>query len=147
MRCRICKQHTPWRRCSFRPVIHYHIKQEGYWNERHSTVYHARDSYTDLDLCIASPFVYFIMRAYFFSQTLLLLESLHDSRPMVGAGSSSVAELFQVFMGTGLWKDAADQQVFRCLFIPTFARCLSSLVESPFLIKGFATSSPCPEEI
>ena len=29
----------------------------------------------------------------------LLLESLHDSRPMLGAGSSSGVELFQVFMG------------------------------------------------
>ena len=33
-------------------------------------------------------------------------------------------------MGTGLWQDGADQQVFHCLFILTFARCLSILVES-----------------
>ena len=52
---------------------------------------------------------------------------------MLGAGSSSMVELFQVFMGTGLWQDGADQQVFHGLFIPTFARCLSFLVESPFL--------------
>ena len=77
----------------------------------------------------------------------LLLESLHDSRPMLGAGSSSGVELFQVFMGTGLWQDGADQQVFHGLFIPTFAHCLSILVESPFLHKGFASSSPCPEAI
>ena len=52
---------------------------------------------------------------------------------MLGAGSSSGVELFQVFMGTGLWQDGADQQVFHGLFIPTFARCLSILVESPFM--------------
>ena len=50
-------------------------------------------------------------------------------------------------MGTRLWQDGADQQVFHGLFIPTFARCLSILVESPFLHKGFASSSPCPEAI
>ena len=44
-------------------------------------------------------------------------------------------------MGTGLWQDGADQQVFHCLFIPTLARCLSILVESPFLHKGFVLSS------
>ena len=60
----------------------------------------------------------------------LLFESLHDSRPMLGAGSSSGVELFQVFMGTRLWQDRADQQVFHDLFIPTFACCLSILVES-----------------
>ena len=65
--------------------------------------------------------------------TLLLLESLHDSRPMLGAGSSAGVEIFQVFIGTRLWQDGADQQVFHCMFIPTFARCLSILVESPFL--------------
>ena len=32
---------------------------------------------------------------------LLLPESLHDSRSMPGAGSSSGVELFQVFMSTG----------------------------------------------
>ena len=37
--------------------------------------------------------------------------------------------------------------VFHGRFIPTFARCLSILVESPFLHMGFASSSPCPEEI
>ena len=63
---------------------------------------------------------------------------------MLGAGSSSGVELFQVFMGTGLWQDGADQQVFHGVFIPTFAHCLSILVESPFLHKGFASSSPCP---
>ena len=47
-------------------------------------------------------------------------------------------------MGTGLWQDGADQQVFHGLFIPIFAHCLSILVESPFLHKGFASSSPCP---
>ena len=78
---------------------------------------------------------------------LLLFESLHDSRPMLGAGSSSGVELFQVFMGTRLWHDGADQQVFHGLFIPTFAHCLSILVESPFLHKGFASSNPCPEAI
>ena len=52
---------------------------------------------------------------------------------MLGAGSSSGVELFQVFMGTRLWQDGADQQVFHGLFIPTFARCLSILVDSPFL--------------
>ena len=31
---------------------------------------------------------------------------------MLGAGSSSGVELFQVFMGTRLWQDGADQQVF-----------------------------------
>ena len=67
---------------------------------------------------------------------LLLFESLQDSRPMLGAGSSSGVELFQVFMGTRLWQDGADQQVFHGLFIRTFARCLSSLVESPFLHLG-----------
>ena len=72
---------------------------------------------------------------------LLLLESLHDSRLMLGAGSSSGVELFQVFMCTRLWQDRVDQQVFHCLFIPTFARCLSILVESQFLHKGFASSS------
>ena len=35
-------------------------------------------------------------------------------------------------MGTGLWQDGADQQVFHCLFIPTFAHSLSILVLSPF---------------
>ena len=83
----------------------------------------------------------------FASRALILLESLHDSRPMLSAGSSSVVELFQVFMGTGLWQDGADQQVCHGLFIPTFARCLSILVESPFLHEGFASSSPCPEAI
>ena len=72
---------------------------------------------------------------------LLLLDSLHDSRPMLGAGSSSGVKLFQVLMGTGLWQDGADQHVFHCLFIPIFARCLSVLVESPFLHQGFASSS------
>ena len=71
----------------------------------------------------------------------LLFESLHDTRPMLGAESSSEVELFQVFMGTRLWQDGADQQVFHGLFIPTFARCLSILVESSFLHKGFASSS------
>ena len=78
---------------------------------------------------------------------LLLFESLHDSRPMLGAGSSSEVELFQVFMGTRLWQDGADQQVFHGLFIPTFTRCLSILVESPFLHKDLASSSPCSEAI
>ena len=78
---------------------------------------------------------------------LLLFELLHDSRPMLGASSSPGVELFQVFMGTRLWQDGADQQVFHGLFIPTFARCLSILVESPFLHKGFESSSPCPEAI
>ena len=55
---------------------------------------------------------------------------------MLCAGSSSGVELFQVFMGTRLWQDGADQQVFHGLFIPTFARCLSILVESPFLHLG-----------
>ena len=77
----------------------------------------------------------------------LPFESLHDFRPMLGAGSSSGVELFQVFMGTRLWQDGADQQVFHGLFIPTFARCLSILVVSPFLHKGFASSSPCSEAI
>ena len=40
-------------------------------------------------------------------------------------------------MGTRLWQDGADQQVFHCLYIPTFARCLSIFVESPFLHKGY----------
>ena len=40
---------------------------------------------------------------------LLLIESLHYSRPMLGAGSSLGVELFQVFMGTALRKDGADQ--------------------------------------
>ena len=73
---------------------------------------------------------------------ILLLESLHYSRPMLGAGSSSGVELFQVFMGTRLWQARADQQVFHCLFIPTFARCLSLtiLVASPFLHTRFASS-------
>ena len=66
---------------------------------------------------------------------------------MLGVGSSSGVELFQVFIGTGLWRDVADQQVFHCLFIPTFARCLSILVQSSFLHKSFASSSPCPEAI
>ena len=61
----------------------------------------------------------------------LLLESLHDSRPMLGAGSSFGVELFQVFMCTGLWQDGTALQVFRCLFIPTFTRCLSILVIFP----------------
>ena len=81
---------------------------------------------------------------------LLLLESLHYSRPRLDAGSSSgiyIYEPFQVFMGTGLWQDGADYHVFHCMFIPTFARCLSILVESPFLHKDFASSSPCPEMI
>ena len=39
---------------------------------------------------------------------LLLLESLHDSRPMLDAGSGLRVELFQVYMGTGLWQDGAD---------------------------------------
>ena len=71
--------------------------------------------------------------------TLLLFESLHDSRPMLGAGSSPGVELLQVFMGKRLWQDGADQQVFHGLFITTFARCLSILIESPFLHKGFAS--------
>ena len=48
-------------------------------------------------------------------------------------------------MGTRLWQYGANQQVFHCLFFPTFARCLSILVESPFLHKGFASSNPRPE--
>ena len=88
-----------------------------------------------------------VKQSYFYVYVLLLFESLHDSRPMLGAGSSSGVELFQVFMGTRLWQDGADQQVFHCLFIPIFARCLSILVESPFLHKGFASFSPCPEAI
>ena len=78
---------------------------------------------------------------------LLLFESPHDSRQMLGTGSSSGVELFQVFVDTGLWQDGADQQVFHYLYIPTFARCLSIFVESPFLRTGFASSSPCPEAI
>ena len=39
---------------------------------------------------------------------ILLLESLHDFRPMLGAGSISGVELFQFFMRTGLWQDGAD---------------------------------------
>ena len=78
---------------------------------------------------------------------LLLLESLNYSCPLLGAGSSSGVELFQVFIRTGLWQDGADQQVFHCLFIPTFTRCLSILVESQFLHKGFASSSHCPGAI
>ena len=45
-------------------------------------------------------------------------------------------------MGTRVWQDGADQQMLHGLFIPTFARCLFILVESPFLHKGFASSSP-----
>ena len=67
-----------------------------------------------------------------------LLESLHYSRPMLGAGSSSGVELFK---GTGLWQ---TNRCFRRLFIPTFARCLSILIESPFVHKGFASCSRCP---
>ena len=53
-------------------------------------------------------------------------------------------ELFQVLMGTGLWQDGADQQLFHCLFIPTFALvCPSSL--NPH--QGFVSSSRCPEAI
>ena len=55
--------------------------------------------------------------------------------------------LFHVFMGTRLWQYGENQQLFHCLFIPTFARCLSILVESPFLHKGFASSNPRPEAI
>ena len=88
-----------------------------------------------------------ILAEVFEAIVLQLFESLHDSRPMLSAGSSSGVELFQVFTGTRLWQDGADKQVFHCLFIHTFARCLSILVESPFLHKGFATSSPCPEAI
>ena len=84
---------------------------------------------------------------HFHMQVRLLLESLYDSRPMLGAGSSSGVDIFQVFMGTGLWQDGADQQMFHRLFIPTFARCLSILVESTFMLKGFASSSPCPKGI
>ena len=43
-------------------------------------------------------------------------------------------------MGTRLWQDGADRQVFHGLFIPTFARCRSIFVESPFLHKGFASA-------
>ena len=39
---------------------------------------------------------------------IVLLESLHDSRPMLGAGSDSGVERFQVFVGTWLWQDGAD---------------------------------------
>ena len=39
-----------------------------------------------------------------YKRRVLLFESLHDSRPMLGAGSSSGVELFQVFMGTRLWQ-------------------------------------------
>ena len=42
---------------------------------------------------------------------VLLFESLHDSRPMLGAGSSSGVELFQVFMGTRLWQDGGRPAV------------------------------------
>ena len=47
--------------------------------------------------------------------------------------------------GTGLWQDAdvADWQVFNSRFIPTFARCLSILVVSPFLHTG-ALHRPVP---
>ena len=75
---------------------------------------------------------------------LLLIESLHDSRPMLGARSSSRVEIFQVFMGTWLWQGEADQQVFHSLFIPTFARCLSIFVKSPFLHLGiYIVQSRC----
>ena len=75
--------------------------------------------------------------------------SQHDSRQMLGAVSIARGggELFQVFMGRRLWQDGADQQVFHVLFIPTFARCLSILAESPFLHTGFASSGPYPEAI
>ena len=46
--------------------------------------------------------------------SILLLESLHDSRPMLGAGSSSRVELFQVFMSAGLWQDGAA--IRHCLY-------------------------------
>ena len=39
---------------------------------------------------------------------LCILESLHDSYPMLGAGSSSWVELFQVFMGTLLWQNGVS---------------------------------------
>ena len=49
--------------------------------------------------------------------------------PDTGASSSeSEIELFQVFMGTGLWQVGADQQVFNCLSVPTFARSLPTFV-------------------
>ena len=55
----------------------------------------------------------------------LLFKSLHDSRPMLGAGSSSGVELFQVFMGTRLW------QTSRCFMVCSFPHshvvCPSSL--------------------
>ena len=79
-----------------------------------------------------------------FLHHLLLIESLHDSRPMLGAGSNSRVEIFQVFMGTWLWQGEADQQVFHSLFIPTFARCLSIFVKSPFLHLGiYIVQSRC----
>ena len=41
----------------------------------------------------------------------LLLESLHDFRPMLSAGSISGVELVQVFMGTRLWQDWAELRI------------------------------------
>ena len=46
-------------------------------------------------------------------------------------------------MGTGLWQDGADQQVFHCQFIPTYACCLSILVVSQFMHKR-ALHRPVP---
>ena len=40
--------------------------------------------------------------------SFLFLESLHYSSPMLDTGSSSVVDLCQVFMGTGVWQDGAD---------------------------------------
>ena len=62
------------------------------------------------------------------SHLLLLFESLHDSRPMLGAGSSSGVELFQVFMGTRLWQDGQTSRCFMVCSSPhSHVVCPSSL--------------------
>ena len=66
------------------------------------------------------------------------------SRPMLGAGSSSGLN-----SSRSSWVQGCGRmgQVFHSLFIPTFPHGLSILVVSPFLHKGFASSSPCPAAI
>ena len=59
---------------------------------------------------VAATIVYIIIFALSVIYIITSRNTRHDSRPMMGPGSSSVAELFQVFMGTGtgLWQDGAD---------------------------------------
>ena len=70
------------------------------------------------------------------------IESLHYSRPMLGAGCSLGVEPFQVFMGTGLWGCGTVGQTSRCFIVcssPHSHVVCPSLLNPHFCIRAI----PC----